>query len=123
MRLDEQETLEEASPMNDLLIDLKETKISVKESIDIIEDEFIRTQINIFVQKALDSVIDRIENELLETESKWQQEQCNKMYGEEEVFNLLMNFWMEKRQEFKTNPVCVANWFEQFKKSKNERNN
>jgi hypothetical protein len=38
------------------------------------------------------------------------------MYSEEEVFNFLMNFWMEKRREFKTNPVCVANWFEQFKK-------
>lgn len=68
------ELCEKLTPMNDLLKDLKETKISVKESIDIIEDEFIRTQINIFVQKTLDSVIDRIENELLEMESKWQQE-------------------------------------------------
>jgi hypothetical protein len=41
---------------------------------------------------------------------------CEKMYSEEEVFNFLMDFWMEKRREFKTNPVCVANWFEQFKK-------
>jgi hypothetical protein len=48
--------------------------------------------------------------------AKWQQEQDKNKYSEEEVFNLLMNFWMEKRQEFKTNPVCVANWFEQFKK-------
>jgi len=71
--------------MNDLLIDLKETKISVKESIDIIEDEFMRTQINIFVQKALDSVIDRIENELLETESKWRQEQDKNKYSEDEM--------------------------------------
>jgi hypothetical protein len=48
--------------------------------------------------------------------AKWQQEQDKNMYSEEEVFNFLMNFWMEKRREFKTNPVCVANWFEQFKK-------
>jgi len=79
------ETLEKLSPMNDLLKDLRETKISVKESIDIIEDEFMRTQINIFIQKTLDSVIYRIENELLEKESKWQQEQDKNKYSEEEV--------------------------------------
>ena len=81
----EQETPEKLSPMNDLLIDLRETKISVKESIDIIEDEFMRTQINIFVQKTLDSVIDRIENELLETEYKWQQEQDKNKFSEEDM--------------------------------------
>ena len=84
-----QETLEEVSPMNDLLKDLRETKISVKESIDTIEDEFMRTQINIFVQKTLDSVIYRIENELLEIESKWQQEQDKNKYSEEEVEDLI----------------------------------
>jgi hypothetical protein len=97
-----QETLEEVSPMNDLLKDLRETKISVKESIDTIEDEFMRTQINIFVQKTLDSVIYRIENELLEIESKWQQEQdknkssegvickhCNKIISVEHINNHL----------------------------------
>lgn len=78
----EQETLEEESPMNNLLKDLKQTKISVKESIDTIKDEFMRYQINIFVQKTLDAVIYRIENELLEIESKWQQQQ---RYSEEEV--------------------------------------
>ena len=125
MRLDEQETLEEVSPMNDLLIDLKETKISVKESIDIIEDEFMRTQINIFVQKALDSVIDRIENELLETESKWQQEQDKNKYSEEEVYNIveqaIKNYGKKQLGFFDggiSNPIYynLKKWFEQFKK-------
>jgi hypothetical protein len=117
MRLDEQGTLEEVSPMNNLLIDLKETKISVKESIDIIEDEFIRTQINIFVQKTLDSVIDRIENELLEKESKWQQEQCNKMYSEDEVLDLLYkrDLYLLNRDE-EIDLELPDKWFEQFKK-------
>jgi hypothetical protein len=94
-----QETLEKVSPMNDLLKDLRETKISVKESIDTIEDEFMRTQINIFVQKTLDSVIYRIENELLEIESKWQQEQ---------MFDIMQQY----------TAFCVKfakEWFEQFK--------
>jgi hypothetical protein len=42
--------------------------------------------------------------------------QQERMYSEEEVFNMLMNFWKEERPDFKTNPVCVSNWFEQFKK-------
>ena len=117
MRLDEQGTLEEVSPMNDLLIDLKETKISVKESIDIIEDEFMRTQINIFVQKTLDSVIDRIENELLETESKWQQEQDKNKYSEEEVLDLLYkrDLYLLNRDE-EIDLELPDKWFEQFKK-------
>jgi hypothetical protein len=108
------------SPMNDLLKDLRETKISVKESIDIIEYEFIRTQINIFVQKTLDSVIDRIENELLEKESKWQQEQDKKMYSEEEVLeqlNILMSLPSSTLDKFTDdNGNITIKWFEQFKK-------
>jgi hypothetical protein len=119
MRLDEQGTLEEVSPMNDLLKDLRETKISVKESIDIIEYEFIRTQINIFVQKTLDSVIDRIENELLEKESKWQQEQDKKMYSEEEV----LDAWeLGAKEGLPLTRKKKEKLFEQFKKSKNESN-
>ncbi len=38
------------------------------------------------------------------------------MYSEQEAFNMLMDFWKEERPGFKTNPVCVSNWFEQFKK-------
>lgn len=101
------EILEKVSPMNDLLIDLRETKISVKEPIDLIEDEFIRNQISIFVQKTLDSVINRIENELLEKESKWQKEQDNKMYSEEDMrksYNAENEGW-----------VNFDFWFEQFK--------
>jgi hypothetical protein len=45
--------------------------------------------------------------------AKWQQKQS---YSEQEAFNMLMEFWKEERPEFKTNPVCVSNWFEQNKK-------
>lgn len=45
--------------------------------------------------------------------AKWQSE---RMYSEEEVFNLIMDFHMEKRPGYKTNPVCIGNWFKQFKK-------
>ena len=45
--------------------------------------------------------------------AKWQQKQS---YNEQEAFNMLMEFWKEERPEFKTNPVCVSNWFEQNKK-------
>jgi hypothetical protein len=48
--------------------------------------------------------------------AKWQQEQEKNKYSEEEAFNMLMDFWKEERPGFKTNPVCVSNWFEQFKK-------
>jgi hypothetical protein len=66
------------SPMNDLLQDLKNAKISSKDSVDIINDEFIRGTINKYVQTTLDSVIKRIETELLDGESKWCQEQTLK---------------------------------------------
>jgi hypothetical protein len=117
-----QETLEEVSPMNDLLKDLRETKISVKESIDTIEDEFMRTQINIFIQKTLDSVIDRIENELLEIESKWQQEQDKNKYSEEEVKIMYRSLWAGNCFDFDTSYEMETNfehdfnlWLEQFK--------
>lgn len=45
--------------------------------------------------------------------AEWQKERS---YSEKEVFNLLMDFWMEERPEFKTNPVCVSNWFNKIKK-------
>jgi hypothetical protein len=119
MRLDEQGTLEEVSPMNDLLIDLRETKISVKESIDIIEDEFMRTQINIFVQKTLDSVIDRIENELLETEFRWRQEQDKNKYSDEDI----LDAWeLGAKEGLPLTRKKKEKLFKQFKKSKNESN-
>jgi hypothetical protein len=49
----------------------------------------------------------------LKSIAKWQQKQS---YNEQEAFNMLMEFWKEERPEFKTNPVCVSNWFEQNKK-------
>lgn len=42
--------------------------------------------------------------------------QQERSYSEEEVFTLLMDFWKEEKPGFKTNPVCVSNWFEQYKK-------
>ena len=80
-----QEISEGLSPMNDLLQDLKETKLSVKESIDEINDQFFRDQINIFVQKTLDAIILRIESELLEKEVNWQKEQDKNMFNEKEL--------------------------------------
>lgn len=56
--------------MSNLLEDLKLTKFSTKESIDIINDKFISKTINEYVQTTLDSVINRIENELLEMEEE-----------------------------------------------------
>jgi len=56
--------------MSNLLEDLKLTKVSTKESIDIINDKFISKNINEYVQTTLDSVINRIENELLEMEKE-----------------------------------------------------
>ena len=85
------ETIEEVSPMTDLLKDLIQTKLKVKESIDLITNEFLASQINKFVQHTLDVIIERIENELLETESKFQQE---KSYSEEEVMDMFHNLSM-----------------------------
>ena len=56
--------------MSNLLEDLKLTKVSTKESIDLINDKFISKTINEYVQTTLDSVINRIENELLEMEKE-----------------------------------------------------
>jgi len=38
------------------------------------------------------------------------------VYSEQEVFNLLMDFFLEKDRKYIMNPVCVAEWFEKFKK-------
>ena len=112
-----QETLEEVSPMNDLLKDLRETKISVKESIDTIEDEFMRTQINIFVQKTLDSVIDRIENELLEIESKWQQEQDKNKYSKEDMkSSFQVGFNVGYNDEESPSYLTFEEWIKEYKK-------
>jgi hypothetical protein len=114
--INNKETLEEVSPMNDLLKDLRETKISAKESIDTIEDEFMRTQINIFVQKTLDSVIDRIENKLLEIESKWQQEQDKNKFSEEDMKQAFLDGMFYSSGDTVDN--AIKEWFEQFSKLK-----
>ena len=46
--------------------------------------------------------------------AKWQQEQDKKLYSEEEVLNILMDFYMHKKNIM--NPHMVYEWFEQFKK-------
>jgi DNA-directed RNA polymerase alpha subunit len=53
--------------------------------------------------------------ELIEQAKEMQKQQQG--YSEEEVFFLLMFFWKEDRPEFKSNPVCVSNWFQKFKKN------
>ena len=39
-----------------------------------------------------------------------------KSYSEEEVLNILIDFHFKTDIQHKYNPVCIANWFEQFKK-------
>jgi hypothetical protein len=116
------ETLEEVSPIKDLLEDLKETKVSVKESIDIIKDERIRGTINLYVQTTLDNIITRIENELLEKESKWQQEQDkNKYKYSKEDMELAFiaggNSNITEDDGYGSRYIkYMDKWFEQFKK-------
>jgi hypothetical protein len=43
-------------------------------------------------------------------------EQQENSYNEQEMFNLLMDFFLEKDRQYKLNPVCVAEWFNKFKK-------
>jgi hypothetical protein len=50
---------------------------------------------------------------LIFEDGKWQSE---KMYSEEEVFNLLMEFSSRDINSSSRTPHSVANWFEQFKK-------
>lgn len=45
--------------------------------------------------------------------AKWQAERS---YSEEEVLNILIDFHFKTDIQHKYNPVCIANWFEQFKK-------
>jgi len=112
------ETFEEVSPMKDLLEDLKETKVSVKESIDIIKDELIRGTINLYVQTTLDNIITRIENELLEKESKWQKERS---YSEEEAIEFFIEGYRQRAIASNlifdnTSRMYAISLFEQFKK-------
>jgi hypothetical protein len=61
---------EKVTPMNDLLQDLKDTKLSIQDSIKGIKDGFIRNTVDLYVQKTLDVIILKIETELLEKEWK-----------------------------------------------------
>jgi hypothetical protein len=45
--------------------------------------------------------------------AKWQAE---RMYSEEEVFNILMDFSRQEKTSSSGTPHSVAKWFEQFKK-------
>jgi len=108
----EQETLEEAKQeQKQHLIDLM--RLDEQETLEKVAHKML---INYGIKSMGQSIGVLEVKKLMVNFAKWQQEQDKNMYSEEEVFNFLMNFWMEKRREFKTNPVCVANWFEQFKK-------
>jgi hypothetical protein len=61
---------EKVTPMNDLLQDLKDTKLSIQDSIKEIKDGFIRNTVDLYIQKTLDVIILKIETELLEKEWK-----------------------------------------------------
>ncbi len=56
------------TPMNNLLEDLKETKITIKESIELIKDKYLQSQIDLYVQHTLDAIIEAIESEYLKQE-------------------------------------------------------
>lgn len=58
------------TPMQDLKKDLIDTKTTAKESIDEVKDEFLRTELNKYVQKTLDTIIHRIETELIPIETE-----------------------------------------------------
>lgn len=56
--------------MQELLEDLKATKVTVKDSIEEIKDKYLQSQINLYVQHTLDAIIEAIETELLPKEQK-----------------------------------------------------
>jgi hypothetical protein len=103
------ETIEEVSPLTDLLKDLIQTKLKVKESIDLITNEFLASQINKFVQHTLDVIIERIENELLETESKFQQEKSYSDMQEYAEFCI-------KCDRLGLPCIIAKDWYERYKK-------
>lgn len=62
------ETQKQLTPMQDLLIDLKNTKIKAKDLLNEIENNVIKEQVNKITEVILDAVINRIRNELLQAE-------------------------------------------------------
>jgi hypothetical protein len=62
------ETQKQLTPMQDLLIDLKDTKSKAKESLNLIENEIVRKQVNLITETILDCIINRIRDELLQAE-------------------------------------------------------
>ena len=64
----------ELTPMQELLEDLKATKITAEEALEEIKDIVLRSQINSYVQLTLDAVISSIETELLPKEQQFIEE-------------------------------------------------
>jgi len=62
--------MENKTPMQDLLADLKETKISAFETLNEINDKHVRECCQEVVTKTLDCIIERIETELLPKEKQ-----------------------------------------------------
>jgi predicted Holliday junction resolvase-like endonuclease len=62
--------MENKTPMQDLLEDLQQTKITSIEALNDINDKFIRETCQTAVTKTLDCIIGRIENELLPKEKE-----------------------------------------------------
>jgi hypothetical protein len=63
-------SMENKTPMQDLLQDLKESKITSFEALNDINDKFIRETCQTSVTKTLDCIIERIETELLPKEKQ-----------------------------------------------------
>ena len=58
------------TPMQDLKKDLIDTKTTTKKAIDEVKDEFLRTELNKYVQKTLEAIVHRIETELIPMETE-----------------------------------------------------
>ncbi len=62
--------MENKTPMQDLLEDLQQTKITSIEALNDINDKHLRMRCQEVVTKTLDCIIERIETELLEKEKQ-----------------------------------------------------
>ena len=80
---------------------------SKKETLEEVAEKFAETYFNRDETSMRNSTISFIDG------AKWQ---AKEMYSEQEVFNLIMDFFMEKDSKYTANPVMVADWFEKNKK-------
>jgi hypothetical protein len=93
-----QETLEEVSPMQELIILLDKIKKNLTN-----KNEVITIQL----------IIDTVKNQFVDKELKWQQEQDKKLYSEEDVKQAFLDGMFYSSGDTVDN--AIKEWFEQFK--------